>query len=690
MNTLPGAAKAKSVGADQATVIALYTFMLMTWLLIALAQMGHFNWWYFILPLLPLIVGVAGWAWLRLPQPDRLATLALVVVGAVVFFPPAEHLPLTGDAAIYANEGAFLARVGALKTIYEPLAVLRPKARDPFFVSSQEQFPRTPVQSYQGIVYGDYYLVDTATVALHTSRMPLTEVWLALLTKLQGIRLAFYSTGLFATLSLLVLYALGRQFFDRGIALWVVLLLALSYPQIHFGRTSYSEIAGQFWTLAGFYYAVRWTKVRKSWLLTTAFLAWVTTWAGRLDAFMLLGTVGMLLLIAATARDGRSLWTTLLFAPVYGGLIWLGANGYYVRATGELLGVALQGFAYLFFGAVIALPMMVWIFWQWGEQLVALLQQLAPQLIVLVWLICAFAILWATLPNPWRNPEQTRPFQEIIWFSSAYVTPLFYWLALAGLALLLWRQRRASTLLLVATVLMLAAIFFARYTSANVYPVSLRRLISTLIPLMAILAGAVMAAPASGTRFWAFWRVARWGVGAIALGWMLFLSWPALQQHEAAGNVAFLEQFHANLPQNGVFFFETQDGDSWVGWLAAPLYSLYNDWALMLDSDTPDPQQLADAVTDWQATGRTVYVVSEHNPLPAPLLPPGYAATLVLEDRWRSSLIGQTRAPYPPPYWEFEHPVYIYELMSTATTVTTATLRSSGGQAIRITPQNSN
>jgi len=43
-------------------------------------------------------------------------------------------------------------------------------------------------------------------------------------------------------------------------------------------------------------------------------------------------------------------------------------------------------------------------------------------------------------------------------------------------------------------------------------------------------------------------------------------------------------------------------------------------------------------------------------------LPPGYQATLVLERQWVSSLIGQTRAPYPPPYWEFAMPVHFFVL----------------------------
>jgi hypothetical protein len=151
-------------------------------------------------------------------------------------------------------------------------------------------------------------------------------------------------------------------------------------------------------------------------------------------------------------------------------------------------------------------------------------------------------------------------------------------------------------------------------------------------------------------------------MGVVALGWMVWLSWPLLPQREAAGTLAFITQFHAELPANSVTIFEKQDDNSWVGWLAAPLYSLYGDWTPRLDSDEPEPALLAQAVTEWIAGGRTVYLVSQHNPLPESLLPPGYTAALVMERVWQSSLIGQTRAPYPPPYWEFAHPLYVFKL----------------------------
>ena len=262
------------------------------------------------------------------------------------------------------------------------------------------------------------------------------------------------------------------------------------------------------------------------------------------------------------------------------------------------------------------------------------------------------------MPNGLRTAETTRNYQEIIWYSSQYITPLLYWLVLAGVGWLLWRGYSAKEFWLLATFLSLAAVFFYRYTSANVYPVSLRRLISDVIPLMVLLAGLALTRPWPIPQ-WSRWR---WLIAGVALGWMLLLSWPLLGQHEAAGTLALIEQLHERVPDDSVLLFETQDNDSWVGWLAAPLYSLYGDWALLFDSDTPDPQLLAEAVRGLQATGRPVYLISQSATVPPALVPPGYTATLTDQLVWQSSLIGQTRAPYPPPYWEFAHALNLYAL----------------------------
>ncbi|MEZ4617658.1 MAG: hypothetical protein R2867_19385 [Caldilineaceae bacterium] len=149
---------------------------------------------------------------------------------------------------------------------------------------------------------------------------------------------------------------------------------------------------------------------------------------------------------------------------------------------------------------------------------------------------------------------------------------------------------------------------------------------------------------------------------AVALLWMVLLSRPLFSVSEGAGTAAVLAQIHESVPPNAVLLFEDQDGDSWIGWLAAPLYSIYGDWALLFDGDQPDPTLLQQAADGYTTLGRSIYLVTQQPELPVALLPAGYRADLVQQLPWQSTLIGQTTAPYPPPIWYFLHPVNLYRL----------------------------
>lgn len=634
------------------------------WITIGLATLGRFDLWVLALPPLITAIGLGVVAWWRSPVQQRWLLLGLILLGAVLYTPPGEHIPLTGDAAIYPNAGGYIARTGGLSGVYEPLAAIPPTARDPFFQSSAEQELHIVVNAYDGLVYGAYYLTDLDAPTLRTSRPPLVESWFALAQRLLGIQGALYTTATFATLGLMLLFGLGTTLWGWQAGLWAALLLAFNYAQIHFGRAPYAEIFGQFWTLAGLWAGVLWLRNRRPAFLMVALICWATTWAARLDAFMLLGATGLLLAFVGLHRDRKSLTGVLFLLPLIGLGLVLGTNRAYIFSTEEFTAARWTWFRPAEFALLGGLAVIIPLFWWAGSRIDALVRKVAPVGHGLILIGLGWVVAWSTLPNPWRVMGIYRDFQEVPWFSSQYVTPLLLWLALGGISLLIQRGYRRDELLVGATFLSLTAIFFYSYTTGPVYPVSLRRLIGDVIPLLALLGGSLLG------RKWPIkeeWQWAgRWiqtALGVVALAWMVTLSWPVIQQHELAGTTAFVEEFHAQLPADGVFVFEPQDEDSWVGWLAAPLFSFYGDWTLMLDTDTPDPVQLGQAVTAWEEAGRTVYVVSQRDPVPSALVPPGYAAELILQDEWQSSLIGQTRLPpYPPPFWEFIFPVQVYRV----------------------------
>lgn len=643
---------------------ALLALALIHWVSIILTTLGRFDLWPLALPFLTVAVGLGVAAWWRSAAGRRWLLLGMVLLGAVLYTPPGEHLAMTGDAAIYPNAGGYIARTGGLSGVYDPLAVVPLAARDPFFQSSAEQDLHIVVTNYEGLVYGAYYVTDLDAPTLHTSRPPLVESWFALAQHILGIQSALYTTAIFATLGVMVLFGLGTTLWGWQAGLWAALLLAFNYAQIHFGRAPYAEIFGQFWTLTGLWAGVIWLRDRRSVFLMVALICWTTTWAARLDAFMLLGAVGLLLAFVGLHRDRKSLVGVLLLLPLIGIGLILGTNKAYIFSTEEFTAARWAWFRPAELVLLGGLAGIIPLFWWLGSRLEALARKIAPVGHGIVLLGFGWVLAWSTLPNPWRVMGIYRDFQEVPWFSSQFITPLLLWLAWGGLLFLVRRGYRREEFLVGATFVSLAAIFFYSYTTGPVYPVSLRRLIGDVIPLMALLGGSVLGIAWPLPERWR--KSGRWAqaaVGAGALAWMVLLSWPVIQQHELAGTTAFVADFHAHLPADGVFVFEQQDEDSWVGWLAAPLFSFYGDWTLLLDTDTPNPAHLSQAVTAWEEAGRDVYVVSQHDPVPSALVPPGYVAELILRDEWRSSLIGQTRLPpYPPPFWEFVFPVQVYRI----------------------------
>ncbi len=216
------------------------------------------------------------------------------------------------------------------------------------------------------------------------------------------------------------------------------------------------------------------------------------------------------------------------------------------------------------------------------------------------------------------------------------------------MGVLLWRGFDAQQGFLLLTTLGLGAAYFYTYSSAPVYPISMRRLISDVIPLMALLAGYAVAALGEVRASAQVRRGVQASLAAVALLWTGALSLPLLAQHEARDEVADVAALHNQLPDEAVVLFEPQDADSWIGWLAAPLYTLYGDWALLLESDTPEPDALALAIDEFTAAERTVLLASQSDPAPAALVPPGYEATPVYAASWRSSLIGRHTPPTRP------------------------------------------
>ncbi|HEC35776.1 MAG TPA: hypothetical protein ENI39_04485 [Anaerolineae bacterium] len=658
-----------NVTAPEAAWGALAT-ALTVWSLLAvgLAQTGLFRGWASLMAgLLTCATGWAAWQILKsrshwVPRRETFFLALILVLGLLLFAWPAEHLPLLGDSAIYPNTAALLVRTGGLAYHYDPLDGLTLRQKQLFYVPSDRQLPYIQIQSYQGLLYGAYYVTDSSQNTIVCSRPPVVIAWMGLFGMVFGERGMLYVTPIFGVASLVAVYFLGKRVFSAGTGALAALWLLLSFPQLHFSRTPYAEVVGQFFVLIALYALVAYWQTHWLTCAPVGIAALTVAFAARVDALLALPTLLLFVVLLAVRRDWKGLVASVAgVAAATGFTLWT-ANRPYLGATGELL-LAWQ----LRFLRQLDPRMMLGL----GGLLVALLALLIRRVPsvrlrrTMRWGLSLTAVLgvgYALHIRPLMpeyvlvNGELFPTYnEELMAVAARYVSPLIFWLAALGVVLVSWQPRISSEqVLLVMFVISFGVVFFQKYTTARVYPVALRRLLPEVLPGLCLLGAFALR--------WLRWRFRwRWAVVSVAGLMMVLLmsvAAPYWFYREAVGTWDFLDVLAGHLPADAVILFEPQQDDSIVGWFAAPLWSFYQRHALLLNAGELDSAALDDAISFWQSQGRDVYVVSQGDP---PNWWPGeFGGRPYREVTWDSSIIGQSRL-FPPYVWHFAFTFSIYQ-----------------------------
>ena len=266
-------------------------------LAVALAQLGQFRPW--TVAVATVIAGAIGWGAWRLVKPPAHATprheaifLAILLAsGALLYGWPSEEFPQNGDASIYPNTATMLLRTGGLAYHYEPLDGLSIEEKELFYIPADEQLSDMEIQSYEGLLYGAYYVMEPDENTIVSSRPPLTIAWMGLFGMLGGERGMLYVTPLFGALSLAAVYFLGKRLFGAGAGALAALWILVSFPQLHFSRTLYAEVVGQFFVLSFVYLLVACWQTRRAAYLPLGVAALTAAFAARIDVILALPTL---------------------------------------------------------------------------------------------------------------------------------------------------------------------------------------------------------------------------------------------------------------------------------------------------------------------------------------------------------------------------------------------------------------
>jgi len=646
--------------------------LLAVWSLLAVvfAQIGLFRAWTLLAAgAVAAAVGVCFWL-LRRPLPWRggrretVFVALLLAAGLFLYMRPAEHLPLIGDSAIYPNTAARLIRDHGLVYSYTPLDGLTAAQKELFYVPASEQVSHEPIESYEGLLYGAYYVMDVAHNEIVSSRPPVTIVWMGLFGQLFGLRGMLYVTPLFGALSLVMVYFLGKRLFGPSAGALAAIWLLLSFPQLHFSRAPYAEVVGQFFVVAMVYALVAYLQTRRTSFIVMGLVALAVSFAARLDVILTLPAVLFFLFILVRRRDTGGIVASLLGLVAVLGYTLLTVNRPYVGAMQELLFAAqLRGLAHpqvltaLLSGGLLAL----------GAILVALRRvSVLPRsylvsggMILILVLVVGYALHIRPLTPEymWSRGQYFETHNnEIMAIAAQYVSPLLFWLAAGGASLVIWRQRLFSEQgLLVVFVISLASVFFWKYTTGRIYPVALRRLLPEVLPGMMLLGASALIWLAQHRRV----RTVAMGLAGLVAVLQIGVSGQYWFHREAPGTWDFVQELSDRLPSDAVVLFEPLESDSIVGWFAAPLWSIDDRRALLLRQERPDARTLGGALCQWQEEQRAIYLVAQREP--AQWWPGEFQVDTIDQMRWNSTLIGQSLR-FPPYMWYFDFLFTIYRL----------------------------
>lgn len=592
---------------------------------------------------------------------EWLTVALLLLLGLVLFGWPAEHFNLFGDSGIYPNTAALLQRTGGLTAHYAPWDGLTKEQRALFYLPSDQQLSNVQFESYEGLLYRAYYVVDAAAGSVVASRPSLTSVWMGLFHN----RAMLYVTPLFGALSLVVVYLLGSRLGSARVGMLASLWLAISFPQLHFSRAPYAEVVGQFFVLSTLYLLLLCLQSPSPWFCLLAASTLAAAFAARIDSILIAPTIGLFLLLLWVRRDWRGLVLALGSFLCGLGFSWWTANRPYTGATAEILlagylrgmrqlGPVPIALAVLLLSGLLALAVNLWR--RFPHRAAVLVGRV---LAVLVLLLVTYSLYVRPLSPEYfiSNGSSMRIYgEEVMAAPSRYISHLVFWLAVAGIAALLWNgTARPEHWLFLSFLLSFAAVFFWRYTTGWIYPVALRRLVPEVFPGIMLLAALSV--------FWLADKLKqRWAsvvLAGLVTVLLLRVSAPYWFLQEGRGTWSFLTELEQRLPADAVILFEPLRGDSVVGWFAAPLWSFYDRYSLLLNQDPLDQAALNAAICSWQAQGREVLVLAQEDP--SAWWPGPFQGTLLDKLHWDSTLIGQSRK-FPPFVWRFAFTFYLYQV----------------------------
>jgi hypothetical protein len=553
-------------------------------LLIALAFRGR-------LRLGPARARAARSAWLP---------MALIALGAWLFFPPFEHVLGGKDPGTYVNEGVQLARQGTL-ILHDTVVAAVPAAFGDLF------YPSHNVGDYYGLRFMGFLILDPRQGTVVGQFPHGFPAWIAVGYAVGGIRGALATTPVAALLGVLAVYFAGARLLGKGPAFAGAALLTMNVATVWFAREPNSEVVAQALLFAALLAFARSQIDGDPFFAPVAAVLYGLLLFLRFDMVLALGSAGAV--AAMQLFDGRRPRVAFVVPAGLGaGLAWL----YLTRVMTPYAMYPLEFMrqhrtAIIAAAAVAATGLVPLVLVARHARVAAIVRRAVPALLVLTVLAAAvYAYFFRVEIHGKLAFGDARSLEVFTW----YFPPFALAVALAGYALVVWRDFwRAPALLMTAAVYCLFLFYKLHVVHEHFW--AARRFVPVILPAASLMFAAILATAARAR--WPALRTAAVGTAVVVtvlLGGQLLRAERAIANHvEYGGALARLDDLARKFTRDDLVVFESRNSGSDLHVLALPLQYCWQQPVLVLDSPVPDKPLFRRFLDDALRRYRHVYFV---------------------------------------------------------------------------------
>jgi hypothetical protein len=524
------------------------------------------------------------------PRVTAVVPLALLVLGAWLFFPTAEYIIGGKDPGTYVVEGVQIAQRGSLTYEDPVVASVPPFTRDLFF-------PRHEGAAEYGLRFMGFFITNPDTGSVVGQFPHLFPASIAIGYGIDGLTGALGVVGVWAILGVMAVYFVTARLAGRTTAAAAAALLSIHVVQIWFARYPNSEVAMQALLFAALLANARAHVDGDRFFAPVAGVLLGLLLLLRVDA--VLGIAGVAAGLVFAALAGRRPRASFVVALVLAG----------IAATAYLLGpmrIYMQV-------PIVYAHSLRW--WQFGLLVVAAGGAVAAVVLgsrsqelrrrVTAWApvaIIGFVLVAAAYAYLLRRPAgllAAHDADALRTFANGYLMVPGLIAALLGFALLarrsFWRDPALFT-----TVTLFATFFFYKIRIVPEQFWMTRRFLPVVLPgALIFVAAAAFGGPRGG---WRGVRPVRALVAAIFIG-LLAASYarasrPIIQHHEYEGLIPRIEALAASIGDRDLVIAESRNAGGDMHVFALPLAYIYARNVLVLYDPRPDKDLFA-AFLDW-------------------------------------------------------------------------------------------